>query len=537
MAFSIFVVLTFHILAFSTLPVQPQTAACNEECEYIYNPVCGNDGFSYPNLCFLQRASCQNASLRLAKFGPCTVPDPCFYLCDRSSKPVCGSDGVTYNSPCVLLYYSCYYTGRNLVMRHAGSCRVERPCPTTCPGTKAPVCGSDGRTYTNQCFLTREACAGRSVTLAKEGPCTSAACPQICTREYVPVCGSNGLTYPNQCVLDSKICEGLQITKSYDGICNPSVCRQICTREYVPVCGSDGLTYSNQCVMESKACTGPRVTKAYDGRCTDLGQQPQQPCNIACPVNYAPVCGNDGKTYGNECALRAASCRNPTITKISNGECGTRQQPCPDACPASYSPVCGSDGNTYTNECVLKAASCRNSSLTLSYPGQCDQLEQRPCPRPTSCSTRYDPVCGNDGTTYSNMCSLDAAACLNPAITKRYNGECYERGSGSSSSTCPTSCGTEYVPVCGTDGVTYDNQCQLDRVSCRDALVTKRNDGPCASSGGSSGGSSLCTQACPITYAPVCGSDRVTYSNACTFGNAVCKDTSLTKLYDGPCRN
>ncbi|XP_069157235.1 serine protease inhibitor dipetalogastin isoform X40 [Procambarus clarkii] len=433
MAFSIFVVLTFHILAFSTLPVQPQTAACNEECEYIYNPVCGNDGFSYPNLCFLQRASCQNASLRLAKFGPC---------------------------------------------------RVERPCPTTCPGTKAPVCGSDGRTYTNQCFLTREACAGRSVTLAKEGPCTSAACPQICTREYVPVCGSNGLTYPNQCVLDSKICEGLQITKSYDGICNPSVCRQICTREYVPVCGSDGLTYSNQCVMESKACTGPRVTKAYDGRCTDLGQQPQQPCNIACPVNYAPVCGNDGKTYGNECALRAASCRNPTITKISNGECGTRQQPCPDACPASYSPVCGSDGNTYTNECVLKAASCRNSSLTLSYPGQCD-----------------------------------------------------ERGSGSSSSTCPTSCGTEYVPVCGTDGVTYDNQCQLDRVSCRDALVTKRNDGPCASSGGSSGGSSLCTQACPITYAPVCGSDRVTYSNACTFGNAVCKDTSLTKLYDGPCRN
>ncbi|XP_069157205.1 serine protease inhibitor dipetalogastin isoform X10 [Procambarus clarkii] len=486
MAFSIFVVLTFHILAFSTLPVQPQTAACNEECEYIYNPVCGNDGFSYPNLCFLQRASCQNASLRLAKFGPCTVPDPCFYLCDRSSKPVCGSDGVTYNSPCVLLYYSCYYTGRNLVMRHAGSCRVERPCPTTCPGTKAPVCGSDGRTYTNQCFLTREACAGRSVTLAKEGPCTSAACPQICTREYVPVCGSNGLTYPNQCVLDSKICEGLQITKSYDGICNPSVCRQICTREYVPVCGSDGLTYSNQCVMESKACTGPRVTKAYDGRC-NLGQQPQQPCNIACPVNYAPVCGNDGKTYGNECALRAASCRNPTITKISNGECGQlpAEDRCPNTCGRIYMPVCGSDGLTYYNLCLLNLAACRNGSpISVASEGRCD-----------------------------------------------------ERGSGSSSSTCPTSCGTEYVPVCGTDGVTYDNQCQLDRVSCRDALVTKRNDGPCASSGGSSGGSSLCTQACPITYAPVCGSDRVTYSNACTFGNAVCKDTSLTKLYDGPCRN
>lgn len=33
----------------------------------------------------------------------------------------------------------------------------------------------------------------------------------------------------------------------------------------------------------------------------------------------------------------------------------------------------------------------------------------------------------------------------------------------------------------------------------------------------------------------MCGSDRVTYSNECTFGNAVCKDPVLTKRYDGTC--
>ncbi|KAK8725843.1 hypothetical protein OTU49_010509 [Cherax quadricarinatus] len=338
-----------------------QTSICNQECEYVYNPVCGNDGYTYPNLCFFQRARCQNIFLRVARNSPCIDPDPCTYVCDRSSKPVCGTDGKTYSNPCVLMYFSCYNRDRTLVRRHNGPCVVEGPCPTSCSSNKAPVCGSDGRTYTNQCFLNLEGCAGRRVTLAKDGPCT--------------------------------------------------VCRETCTREYLPVCGTDGVTYSNQCVLDNTACKGHRVTKDYAGPCNLVQQKPQRPCDIPCSFIYDPVCGSDGKTYNNDCNLKSETCRDPSIFKVSNGAC--------------------------------------------------------------------------DST------------------------------SGGSSTTGGSSASGGFSPSGGSSA-----------------------SGGFSPSGGSStsGSSSGCVQECAFTYSPVCGSDRVTYSNSCSFSNAVCRDRTLTKLYDGPCR-
>ena len=53
-------------------------------------------------------------------------------------------------------------------------------------------------------------------------------------------------------------------------------------------------------------------------------------------------------------------------------------------CTKEYQPVCGSDKNTYSNLCLLKIAQCKDSSIYVAHNGRCR-------------------VTGSDGTyTFSN---------------------------------------------------------------------------------------------------------------------------------------
>lgn len=130
------------------------------------------------------------------------------------------------------------------------------------------------------------------------------------------------------------------------GVCQPVP--DMCAQLHDPVCGCNDRTYSNAC-----AAAADRVSVAKAGSC--------EPAAAAGSIGEGKLCGTRG-VAGNCAAGLYCAYRSQCGDNDSGGLCQRRAT----VCTRIYQPVCGCDGKNYGNPCEAASA-----GVSVRAPGTC----------------------------------------------------------------------------------------------------------------------------------------------------------------------
>ncbi len=517
--------------------------------------------------------------------GQGDIPGECLPrpdACDAQFHPVCGCDGVTYGNRCLaasagvsidhpgrcddppsfcggLLGIECSAANEfcNFPPGTCGQGDIPGMCldrPEACPLFFHPVCGCDGMTYGNRCLA-----ASAGVSIFRHGSCensdvgkcctetmgcqnvTREECDELCGGFAGPgtVCSGTPIDCPippivvSACCLPNGACEittecqcGRRGGSFGHGLDCDTACGQTCG-------GIQGIP----CSSVNEFCRFPDGTcdfADHQGTCTEIPP--------GCPEIYAPVCGCDGVTYVNRCEASAAQvsidhvgpCVDPKV-----GKCCTQTMGCMNLTAEECAAACGGFAGVGTSctghphDCPMPpiaVTSCclPNGTCEITTPCLCEQRGGTP-----GNSIDCETACGG-GTKCGGFVGLPCDAgdyCQFPTGTCNFAdhfGVCRP---------IPPGCPLILAPVCGCDGVTYNNEC-----FAAVAQVSLDHDGPCDVGGvpcqsnaqcqifgapipfycrkpaGQCPGTGVCTPqplGCPDNVDPVCGCDGITYGNPC----------------------
>ncbi|MBM4354882.1 MAG: hypothetical protein FJ109_14015 [Deltaproteobacteria bacterium] len=445
--------------------------------------------------------------------GTCEAPAVCgieTFKCEECKEDQCAEGETWCNGPKVQ-----HCVNANVDTPEEPACWVFGPaedCPAyeTCVGFDCICdfkgCGEEGdlvccpgNEYT--CFG-GECCLPSCDTEGGKKECGSDGCGGSCGEcpQEKPFCSAE-FVCEAECASDCNVegesaCQGVAGYKKCTKVPNTADCLQY--KLFGCAAGTKCNPDKGVCECQPK-CSGKECgSDGCGGECgkcpAGVGWECTQDQKCACPctgIPFNPVCDTKSETtYENGCK---AECAGVPEGNIAKGKCPTCEEKC-TADEKKLQEICGSDGVDYFSFCELKCAIGTKDCLSLQkcpqvkYPGLC-QLD---CCKDKGCPKDYNPICGTDGETYCNMCTLLLCpGAGNPDYA--CVGECLD------ATKCPD-CTDDCAPVCGKLGIkrkTYGNECLM---KCAGAEFKWEGD---------------CCLECPEVDAYVCSSDFNVFKSEC----------------------
>ncbi|KAK5975520.1 hypothetical protein GCK32_000971, partial [Trichostrongylus colubriformis] len=505
-------------------------------------PICDNLNKTHRSLCELARFNCQqrisNEGERvLLHVGQCHSRTLTFSLkdeqcpknCSSERKPVCDAQGNTHENLCHFQQASCLLRKQGIP---APTLLALKPCSdATNSSPKASIfmhvsvsAGKPG----NDVTMNRIDNSSISVPLQKSdsssplklSPISNSPfeCPPpACTSEGQPVCDTQGILHENMCLFIHARClaarSGVTLSTQHDENCLKTRCHETCPTNEKPVCANNFVTYQNLCHFNKDRCKDQTLSVLFYGKCQECLETPCPPPPSNATEEHF-VCDDDDFTR-TVCEFRMLSCiveRNlgMAINIQYLGRCCE-----PDAsCDREKSPmVCGTDGRTYANKCLLNLEDCRNTKLQLpgvkvAHLGPCEESKYEVVK-----TAKYFPLPPTNRHHFSSPIVIDTEDAIGSVErpTQVATEGAISKKLSDGESSCPSSCGDTYSPVCGTDDITYTNLCHLTLAQCRKATtIGLAYEGEC------------CSMNCPNNFSPVCDDQGVTHQNLCFFGKERC---------------